>query len=103
MGLPNILAIAVLMVGIPLNALVTVMLWRASRTDPDILVLRERLIAAAAVLVLVITFGLIFLNNDALPPWLTTDVTKLVTRFVLLAVAVVPALYWLRLYWRRGT
>lgn len=102
MNLPNILAIAVLVVGVPLNALVTVMLWRKSHAHPRIRVLRERLIAETAVLVLVIVFGLIFLNNDTLPPPLDTDVTKLVTRAVLLGVAVVPALYWLWLYGKAG-
>lgn len=101
MNLPNLLAVLVLVVGIPLNVLVTVMLWRRSHAYPRIRVLRERLIAETGVLVLTIVFGLIFLNNDALSPPLDTDVTKLVTRLVLLGVAVIPACYWLWLY-RRG-
>ena len=102
MNLPNVLAVLVLVVGIPLNALVTVLLWRRSHAHPRIRVLRERLITEEAILVLVIVFGLIFLNNDTLPPPLDTDVTKIVTRLVLLGVAVIPALYWLWLYRRRG-
>lgn len=99
MSLPNLLATLVLVVGVPLNLLVTALLWRHSRDHPHIHVLGERFIAALSVLVLVVVFGLIFLNNDRLPPWLTTDVTKIITRFVLLGVATIPALYWLRLYW----
>ena len=101
MNLPNILAVLVLVVGVPLNALVTLMLWRRSQAYPWIRVLRERLIAETCVLVLTIVFGLIFLNNDTLPPPLDTDVTRIVTRAVLLGVAVIPALYWLWLYRRR--
>lgn len=100
MPLPNILALLVLFVGVPLNILVTLMLWRQSHDHPHITVLRERFIVAVAVLILVIVFALIFQNNDRMPPYLTTDVTKVVTRFVLFAVAVIPALYWLHLYRR---
>lgn len=103
MSLPNLLALLVLVIGVPLNLLVTWMLWRQSRAHPDLGVLRERLIASVAVLVLVVVFGLIFLNNDRLPPFLTTDTTRVVTRAVLFVVAVIPAVYWLILYrksWR---
>lgn len=96
----NILAVLVLVVGVPLNLLVTVLLWRRSHDNPRILVLRERLIVEVGVLLLTIVFGLIFLNNDSLPPPLSTEITKLVTRAVLLGVAVIPALYWLWLYRR---
>lgn len=101
MNIPNILAALVLVVGVPLNLLVTMMLWRQSRAHPRIGVLRERFIAELAVLVLVTVFAVIFFNNDTLPPPLDTDVTKLVTRLVMLGVAVIPALYWLVLYRRR--
>lgn len=100
MSLTSALATLVLVVGVPLNVLVTVLLWRQALTHPDVLVLRDRLIAAISVLVLVIVFALIFLNNDTLPPWLATDTTKVITRFVVLGVAVVPALYWLGLWWK---
>lgn len=102
MNLPELLAILVLIIGIPLNVLVTVLLWRRTYLHPRIRVLRERLIVEVAVLALVIVFSLIFLNNDRLPPWLTTDVTKVITRATVLALALVPALYWLWLYRRRS-
>ena len=98
MNLPNVLAILVLVVGVPLNLLVTWRLLSRSRAAPRLLVLRERLITAVAVLILVIVFALIFFNNDQMPPWLSTDITKLVTRAVMLGVAIIPALYWLYLY-----
>lgn len=100
MSLPNLLAIAVLVIGVPLNFLVTTLLWRYSRDNPRIRVLRDRFIVALGVLVLTVVFSLIFLNNDTLPPPLDTDVTKLVTRTVVLGVAVIPACYWLYLFWR---
>lgn len=97
--MPHVLALVTLWVGVPLNMIVTIMLWRRSRAYPEIRVLRERFIVAVAVLVLVLVFGLIFLNNDRLPPLLTTDATKLITRAAVLIVAIVPACYWLILYW----
>lgn len=95
---PNLLGLLVLLVGTPLNLLVTVMLWRRSLNYPRIRVLRERAVVASAVLLTVVVFGLIFVNNDTLPPPLSTEITKWVTRAVLLLLAIVPALYWLILY-----
>ena len=101
MSLPNLLAIAVLVVGVPLNVIVAWMLWRRYREAPYIRTLRERLIVELAVLLVVVVFGLIFLNNDTLPPPLDLDITKIITRATLLVIAVVPAAYWLWLYRRR--
>lgn len=98
MTFTTILAILTLVVGVPLNAYVTRRLWMLSRARPDILVLRERAIAATAVLILVLVFGLIFLNNDLIPPIVSFVDTKLLTRGVMLFVAVVPASYWLLIY-----
>lgn len=98
--LPNLLAIAVLLVGIPLNLVVTVMLIRKSSEAPTIKVLRERMVVALCVTLVVVAFSLVFWNNDTIPPYVETDVTKIITRCVLLVVAVVPALYWLAIYYR---
>ena len=46
----------------------------------------------------IIIFSAIFLNNDTLPPPFDVAVTKVVTRFTMLVIAIVPALYWLALY-----
>lgn len=97
----NVIATLVLVIGVPLNALVTVLLFRAWLANPGIRVLRDRLIAALAVLGLVLVFGLVFVNNDTLPPPLDLATTKLVTRLTILAIAVIPACAWLLLY-RRG-
>ena len=94
----NLLGLVVLLVGTPLNVIVTVMLWRRSMAHPQLRVLRERAVTASLVLLAVIVFGLIFVNNDTVPPPLPAEVTKWVTRSVLLALAIVPALYWLLLY-----
>ena len=48
--------------------------------------------------VLILVFGLIFLNNDFVPPPISFVDTKLLTRGVMLFVAVVPASYWLLIY-----
>lgn len=98
MNIYSLLALIVLIIGVPLNLLVTGMLWQRHKVSPTNRVLRERFITAAVVLVLVVVFGLIFVNNDRLPPPLDTDVTKLITRLAFLGLAVIPAGYWLILY-----
>ena len=102
MTFANLLAMGVIVIGIPLNMVVTLMLWERYRQAPEIKVLRERFITAVIVLVVVVIFGLVFLNNDTLPPPLNTDLTKLITRLAMFGVAVVPAGYWLILYIRSG-
>lgn len=100
MTLPVFLGLLTLVVGVPLNLVVTVLLWRRSVNAPDIKVLRERLVASCAVLLVVTVFGLIFVNNDQAIPPLDTDTTRLITRAAMLVVGLVPATYWLALYWR---
>jgi uncharacterized membrane protein len=98
MSVESALALATLLIGVPLNLYVTLRLWRLSREQPHIKVLRERAIVAALVLLLVIVFGLVFVNNDLSIPFLQSAVTKYVTRIAMLVVAIVPAAYWLILY-----
>jgi hypothetical protein len=97
-SITNLLAVLTLVVGVPLNAYVVWRLGRLHRANPDLMVLRERGIVGTAVLINVVVFGLIFVNNDIVPPILGLDLTKLITRAVVLFMAIVPALYWLRLY-----
>ncbi len=91
-------AILVLVIGVPLNVVVTTMLGWKLHKAPHLRVLRERFVVALAVLFVVALFGLIFLNNDTLPPPLDTEATKFVTRAFMLGLATIPALYWLWLY-----
>lgn len=98
MTLPTVLALLVLGIGVPLNLYVTLKLLRLSRASPELKVLRERAVVAVAVLLLIVVFGLIFLNNDLVPPPLSFGDTKLLTRMAMLIVAVGPASYWLWLY-----
>jgi hypothetical protein len=98
----TVLAIATLAIAVPLNWAVTWRLWRLSRSAPDVGVLRERAIVALAVSVLVTVFALIFLNNDLVPPLFGFEQTKYLTRGVMLAAGIIPALYWLRLYRNGG-
>jgi hypothetical protein len=101
-NLPALIGLLVLVVGFPLNLYVTFKLWRLSRERPDLGVLRERAVVSAAVLILVVVFGLIFLNNDLHAPILSFDETKFWTRTAMLIVAVGPASYWLYLYRSKG-
>lgn len=95
MSLHHLLAWAVILVGIPLNAYVTVRLWRLSRSAPDLRYLRERTVLALFVLILICVFGALFVNNDATEPFLAFSDTKLYSRLATLALAIVPASYWL--------
>lgn len=98
MSIPNLLTILTLFVAVPINWYVTIRIWREHRAWPENAVLRERAVAAVAVAVVVTVFALIFANNDLVPPPLPFDATKFLTRTVLLVAAVVPPVYWLRLY-----
>ena len=102
MSIPTILAVLVLVVGVPLNVYVTGHLWRLSLVSPRIAVLRERAIVSTFVLVIVGTFGLVFVNNDLPTPALDFDTTKFFTRAAILTLATVPALYWLSIYGSRS-
>lgn len=96
----TLIAVAVLGLGVPLNAYVTYRLWHLARARPHLRVVRERAIVATAVLVIVVLFGFVFLSNDQVPPYLPLDVTRVVTRLAILLLAVVPASYWLWVYRR---
>lgn len=98
MTVDELLGRLVLLIGVPLNLYVTAKLLVLARSQPTFRVLRERAIVAVCVLLVVVVFGLIFLNNDTIPPFFGTDTTKIITRIAVLIVATVPALYWLRLY-----
>lgn len=98
MTLAHWLAVATLAIGVPLNLLVTVRLWRLSRAYPRIRVLRERALVALVVLLLVTVFGLLFVNNDLTIPILDSGATKIVARSAILVLAILPAVYWLLLY-----
>jgi uncharacterized membrane protein len=98
MSIDGIIALLVVFVGIPLNVYIFNRLLGLSHARPDLRVLRERTIVAFFVLLFVVVFGLVFLNNDATIPPLSTEWTKIITRTVTLLAATVPALYWIRLY-----
>lgn len=102
MSIPSILALLVLVVGVPLNVYVTVHLWRLSLATPRIKVLRERAIVSTFVLAIVLLFGLVFVNNDLPDPMLPFDETKLFARLAILTLATVPACYWLSIYGGRS-
>lgn len=95
---PTLIALLVAAVGVPLNWYVTWRLWRLSRANPGLKVLRERAIVALALALVVTVFALIFLNNDAEHPPLSFDDTKWLTRTAMLLAAVAPPCYWLWLY-----
>lgn len=95
---PNLIGLLTLVIGVPLNLAVVLLLLMKSRQRPDLQVLRERFVVALATLGLVTIFGLIFVNNDTIPPWFDLAATKLITRLTMLVVGVVPAVYWLVLY-----
>jgi Na+/proline symporter len=82
----------------PLSWYVTWRLWRLNRQAPDALVLRERTIAALALSIIVTVFALVFVNNDLMPPFFDIEATRLITRSTILALSVLPSVYFLWLY-----
>lgn len=93
----ELLGQVVLYVGSPLCLLVAIIMWRNSLSAPRVRVLRHDAVSATVVFIVVITFGLIFVNNDTLPPPLSVVITKWVTRWAMTLLAFVPAvgLLWL--------
>jgi hypothetical protein len=96
----DVMAVLVVVVAMPLNWTVVALLWRLHRQAPEVRVLRERGIVATALAIIVTVFALVFLNNDLDVPLLDFESTKLVTRSAILAASIIPALYWLSIYWR---
>jgi hypothetical protein len=92
------LALLTLLVGVPLNVIATYLLLRKSREAPHLRVLRERFVVAAITTIVVLVFGIIFVNNDREIPWLGLDATKLITRVAMLGIAIIPAVSWLFIY-----
>lgn len=99
---PEFIADLVLLVGVPLCVLATFELWLTWRSDKTSKVLLRDLQVQFVILLAVFVFGLIFRNNDTLPPPLDTAATKLITRYVILGVALISSLTFLWLVWRRG-
>lgn len=100
MSLPDILANLVIVFAVPLTWFVAVLLWRLSRQNPTLRVLRAHAVAALALALLVSVFAGIFVNNSLIPPPLDTPTTQIITRSTLLTLASTSALYWLRVVWR---
>lgn len=95
MSLPTALAVAVIVFAVPLNWYVCLRLLWLSHSKPDLWVLRAHAFLALALAIIVTVFGLVFVNNEMKPPPLDNEATKLITRSAILAVSVIPALYWL--------
>ncbi len=95
---PAVLAVLVAVIGVPLNWYVVWRLWRLRQAKPNLRVVRERAVVALALAIVVTVFAAIFLNNDVPEPFLTGEMTKWLTRAVLLVASIVPPLYWLSIY-----
>jgi hypothetical protein len=93
-----VLAWLTLALGVPLNVTTAFLLRQKSRQAPHLRVLKERFIVSVITTVVVLTFGLIFVNNDQLVPPLDVDTTKLITRLAMLGIAIIPAASWILIY-----
>lgn len=102
MEFTKVLAWLVVLVAVPLNIVAAFLLLRKSREAPHLRVLRERFIVAVVTTVVVLFFGLIFLNNDRLVPPLSLDATKWITRLAMLTLALTSAGGWLWIYFSSG-
>lgn len=87
-----------LLVCVPLNIVNVVLLAKKLGERPDLAVLRERLRVAVVLLTVLFVFGLIFVNNDRPFPPLDVEMTKLITRSIMLVLGIVPAVGWILLY-----
>ena len=90
MPVPELLGLGVLIVGVPLNLYVVMMLRRLRQEEPNP-VLDVLLVLWVLVLIIAAIFGLIFVNNDTVPPPLDVLSTKIITRSIVLALVTVPA------------
>lgn len=101
MTLPDFLAVAVVLVAVPLNLFVTGLLLRLSWSAPNTLVLRAQALAWVSLTIIVTVFAVVFVNNGLDEPPLDSTATMLLTRGTLLVFSVLPAAYWLHVVWRR--
>ena len=100
MTVASLLADMIIIVAVPLNWVVAGLLWRLSYRVPDASVLRDRAIAATAVALTVTIFAFVFINNDLDDPIFAAPEIKLLARGAMLVLSIIPALLWLRLYFR---
>lgn len=98
----EVLAWATFLVGVPLCAVTTFFLRKASREKPYLRYLRERYLVSIGAVVIVLFFSLIFINNDQAVPPLSLDTTKIITRLAMFGFAVVTSAGFIWLYKGRG-
>lgn len=100
MNTGDVLGLLTLVFALPLSWVVSALTWRLSLARPTNKVLRDRAIVALAVSIIVTVFALIFLNNDLDIPPLSTDITRIVTRSVVLVCSVSASAYWLWVFYK---
>lgn len=102
MPFTEFLAWATLLVAVPLNVFAAVTLRRAWREKRDQQMLKERYVVAVVTTLVVLFFGVIFVNNDQTIPPIGVEATKVVTRAAMLWLSLVLAGGWLWTYrsWR---
>lgn len=101
MTLAEFLGVLPLVIGVPLNLVVTVLLLRSALERPRLWMLFERFVSAVFVLVLTVSFAIVFRSNDLDVPFLDPEVARIWTRAAVDAVSIVPALFLLWLNYRR--
>lgn len=102
MELTVFLAWATVLFAVPLNVIAACFLLRMTHKAPHLRVLRERFITAVAITLVVLFFGVIFVNNDQTVPPIGVDATKVITRAAMLGLALVSAGGWLWIYRAHG-
>lgn len=94
---------ATLIIAFPLGALAAALLYQAHRQAIEDLghplrVLRLQLVVEVVLTCLMLLFGLIFVNNDQVPPPLDVETTKYITRIAILLAGLIPTVMWLWIY-----
>lgn len=81
---------------------VAVILVRASRHAPEVRALRERALVAVGITILTNVFLLTVLNTEVGNIFWSQDTGRIVVRFLIGGIGLIPQLYWLVLFMTGG-
>jgi hypothetical protein len=97
MELHTIIGLLVIL-SLPLNLYVIRRMFKESKAIPRNKVLKHDIVVAGCVILFIIVYGSIFVNNDQAVPPLSLAATKIITRVVALVIAYAPAGVWAWMY-----
>lgn len=96
-SLPEILKWLVIFVEVPIMGIVAIRLLLLLRLRPTNLVLKDRFLVTVTLIIVVIIFAAVFLNNNMEIPPLGMYQTQVLTRAAILSL-MLTSIYWLWVY-----